>query len=153
MDVKARNQLAIAMLVFAKLFGIAGLILGATRYRFLGGALLVFDAFLLAFAAYLGIRNMREEKVDEKDHKKVLERLIRECTLDQYLRDLRAASPPTRVEEAPRDLRASASPTRVEEAPPATPSRPPSQPPSDGPKSPRPPEYVRSPLAIRTPAT
>jgi hypothetical protein len=120
------------MLVFAKVFGIAGLILGATRYRVLGGALLVFDAFLLACAAYLGIRNMREEKVDEKDHKKVLEQLMREGTLDQYLRDLRAASPPPRVEEAP----------------PATPSQPPS-----GASASRPPEYVGSPLAIRTPAT
>lgn len=101
MDVKARNQLAIAMLVFAKVFGIAGLILGATSYRFLGGALLVIDGVLLAFAAYLGIRNMNAEKVDEKDHKSVLEQMMREGTLDQYLRDIRAEAAPKKADAAP----------------------------------------------------
>jgi hypothetical protein len=93
-DAKSRNQVAMPMLVFAKVFGIAGLILGATSYRFLGGTMLVFDGVLLAFAVYLGIRNVKEEKVDEEDHKKVLERMMREGTLDQYLRDLRAAAGP-----------------------------------------------------------
>jgi hypothetical protein len=74
-------------------FGIAGLIVGATSYRAVGGALLVFDAVLLVIAAYLGLRNMRDEKLEEKDQKSVLERMMREGTLDQYLRDLRAASP------------------------------------------------------------
>lgn len=101
MDSKARNQLAIATLVFAKVFGIAGLIVGATSYRFLGGALLVFDALLLAFAAYLGIRNMSAEKVDEKDHKSVLEQMMREGTLDQYLRDIRAEAAPSKAAPAP----------------------------------------------------
>jgi len=96
-DVKARNQLAMGALVSAKVFGIAGLILGATSYRLLGGALLVFDGVLLVVAAYLGIRNMNTEKVDEKNHKTVLEQMVREGTLDQYLRDLRAA--PTSTEE------------------------------------------------------
>jgi uncharacterized membrane protein YebE (DUF533 family) len=122
-DTKARNQLAMATLVFAKVFGIAGLILGATSHRVVGGALLVFDGFLLAFAAYLGVRNMKEEKVEETDQKQVLQRMMREGTLDQYLRDLRAEEPP-----------AAARPSAP--APAA-----------------RQPEYASASLAIRTPAT
>jgi hypothetical protein len=80
-----------AMLVFAKLFGIAGLILGATSYRAVGGALLVFDGFLLGFAAYLGIRSMKTVEVEEKDHKEILAQMMREGTLDQYLRDIRVS--------------------------------------------------------------
>lgn len=95
MDVKARNQLAIAMLVFAKVFGIAGLILGVTSYRFVGGAMLVFDALLLGCAAFLGLRNMKDEKVEEKGQKQLLEQMVREGTLDQYLRDIRVSSEPS----------------------------------------------------------
>jgi uncharacterized membrane protein YebE (DUF533 family) len=122
-DAKARNQLAMAMLVSAKVFGIAGLILGATGHRVLGGTLLVFDAFVLAFAAYLGIRNMREEKVEETDQKRVLQQMMREGTLDQYLRDLRAEEPPA--------------PPRPSAPAPAA----------------RQPEYASASLAVRTPAT
>jgi len=89
-DVKASNRLAIAMLISARVFGSAGLILGATSYRFLGGTLLVLDGLLLAVAAFLGIRNMRENKVEETGDKQLLAKMMREGTLDQYLRDLRS---------------------------------------------------------------
>lgn len=118
-----------AMLVFAKVFGIAGLILGATSYRFLGGALLVIDGLLLGTAAYLGIRNMREEKVDEKDQKKLLAQMMREGTLDQYLREVRAEGA---AAQAQADAQAGQ--------------------PSSDPATARQGAYVSSPLAIRTPA-
>jgi hypothetical protein len=78
------------MLVAAKVFGVAGLVLGATSHRLLGGALLVFDGLLLVVAAGLVIRTMGADKVEEKEQKQVLEQMMREGTLDQYLRDLRA---------------------------------------------------------------
>jgi hypothetical protein len=88
-DNKARIQLAIAMLVAAKVFGIAGLILGATQYRLVGGALLAFDGLLLAAAFVLGLRIVKTHVVEEKDDKRLLQKMIEEGTLDQYLRDLR----------------------------------------------------------------
>jgi hypothetical protein len=86
---KARIQLAIAMLVAAKIFGIAGLILGATQYRLVGGALLAFDGLLLGAAFVLGLRIVKTHVVEEKDDKRLLQKMMEEGTLDQYLRDLR----------------------------------------------------------------
>lgn len=88
---KSRNQLAFAMLILGKLFGIAGLILGATSHRIAAGTLLVVDGLMLSAAAVISIRNMKAKAVEEKSHKAILEQMMREGTLRQYLRDIREA--------------------------------------------------------------
>lgn len=77
------------MLLAAKVFGIVGLIVGVTQYRVLGGVLLGLDGALLAFAVGLALKNMKSSAAEERDQKQVLEQMIREGTLDQFLRDLR----------------------------------------------------------------
>lgn len=96
MDGKTHSHVAFAMLVAAKIFGIAGLILGVTRYRFLGGMLLGLDGVMIVVAIVLGLRAMRSVAVEEETHKKLLARMIQEGTLHQYLRDLGAPAFPTR---------------------------------------------------------
>lgn len=81
------------MLVAGKVFGVVGLALGATDYRLLGGALLAFDGVLLLTAVVIATRSMKKGKSEEKDHKQMLRQMIREGTLDQYLRDLETDRP------------------------------------------------------------
>jgi hypothetical protein len=88
-DTKARNQIAIASLIFAKVLGIAGLIVGAMGHRILGGSLLACDGVLLIVAVVIGLRSVKAAKSDESDQKQLLAQMMREGTLDQYLRDLR----------------------------------------------------------------
>ncbi len=76
------------MLVFAKIFGVVGLVLGMTSYRPLGGVLLVLDGVLLVAAITVALRLMRKERVEEKTQKQILADMVREGTLDQYLRDI-----------------------------------------------------------------
>lgn len=100
MDGKTHSQVAFAMLVAAKVFGIAGLILGVTRYRILGGALLGLDAVMIVVAIAIGLRGMRSVVREEETHKKLLAKMIEEGTLRQYLRDLGAPAVQTRDLEA-----------------------------------------------------
>ncbi|AKU94791.1 hypothetical protein AKJ09_01455 [Labilithrix luteola] len=88
---KVRNQLAFAMLIVGKLFGIGGLILGATSHRIAAGTLLVVDGLMLTVAAVLTMTNMKKTAVEEKSQKAVLEQMMREGTLKQYIRDIREA--------------------------------------------------------------
>ena len=90
-EVKSRNGIALAMLLFGKVAGITGLIVGITQYRVLGGVLLGLDGALLVGAVVLALQNMRAVAREETDQKQVLEKMIQEGTLDQYLRDLKAS--------------------------------------------------------------
>ncbi|MDB4941164.1 MAG: hypothetical protein JWP97_698 [Labilithrix sp.] len=90
-DTKAKNRLAIVLLVTAKVVGLAGIILGVTRYRVLGGILLGLDAVVILAAIVLAIRNMKRASIVESDDKATLRRMVEEGTLDQYLSDIRAA--------------------------------------------------------------
>ena len=90
LDGRNGNHVALALLIAAKIFGIAGLILGATNYRLLGGVLLGFDGVLLIAAVVVGLKVSKKRAVEESGHKDALEQMVREGTLDQYLRDIRA---------------------------------------------------------------
>jgi hypothetical protein len=80
------------MLLFAKIFGIVGLVLGLTSYRPLGAVLLVLDGVLLGAAVALALRTMRSEVVEEKTQKQLLAQMVREGTLEQYLRDIQVSA-------------------------------------------------------------
>lgn len=84
-----RNRLAIALLVVAKLFGIAGLVVGGTN-RTLGAILLGLDAVLIVAAIVVAIQAMKEREVADNGDKELLRQMIREGTLQQHLRDLEA---------------------------------------------------------------
>lgn len=76
------------MLVLAKVVGVAGLVVGTTN-RILGGTLLALDGGLLVGALALCLQNMKKQASEEKDQKDVLEQMMREGTLDQFLREVR----------------------------------------------------------------
>ncbi len=103
-DIKARNGIALAMLLFGKMAGIAGLVVGVTDYRVVGAMLLALDGALLSGAVVMALQNMRAQRAEELDQKQVLEKMVREGTLDQFLRDLRESG---RVPESVRPPRAS----------------------------------------------
>lgn len=88
MDNATRNRLAIAMLVLAKVVGVAGLVVGTTD-RIVGGTLLALDGGLLVGALALCLHNMKKQTSEEKGQKDVLEQMMREGTLDQFLREVR----------------------------------------------------------------
>ncbi len=85
---RSRNQLALVTLVTGKLLGIGGLILGGSTHRTLGGLLLVVDAVCIVVAIVLCARNMRGRAKEDAGHKQILAQMVREGTLQQYLRDL-----------------------------------------------------------------
>jgi hypothetical protein len=85
---RSGNPVAFASLFFAKIFGMVGLVLGLTNYRPLGGVLLVLDGVLLGAAVAIAVRSMRKEKREEETHKQILAQMVREGTLEQYLRDI-----------------------------------------------------------------
>lgn len=78
------------MLVLAKVVGVAGLVVGVTSYRVVGGVLLGLDAVLLLAAFALCVGAMRGQRREEKDQKELLAQMLREGTLDQLLADVRA---------------------------------------------------------------
>jgi uncharacterized membrane protein required for colicin V production len=85
-----RNYLALATLALAKVLGLIGLALGYTQHRTLGGVLLGMDGVLLVVTVILAAQMMRGVKREEETQKDVLEKMIREGTLQQYLRDIEA---------------------------------------------------------------
>lgn len=89
MDLEVRNRLAFATLVVAKIVGVAGLVIGVTTHRVVGGVLLGLDGVLLVTALGMCIKAMRGQEKKELGQKEVLEQMVREGTLDQFLRDLR----------------------------------------------------------------
>lgn len=84
----ARNHVALGLLILAKAFGMAGLVLGST-HRFAGGSLLALDGVLLVAAVVIALRTARAQHRADAAGKEVLARMMREGTLDQYLRELR----------------------------------------------------------------
>lgn len=83
-----KSQLALACLILAKVVGIAGLVLSYTELRTLGAALLVLDGVLLLTAVILAIWNGKEMAQESETEKDLLERMLREGTLKQHLKDL-----------------------------------------------------------------
>ena len=88
-DLDVRNRLAFATLVLAKIVGVAGLVIGVTSHRLVGGVLLGLDAVLLVTALGMCVRAMRGQQEKEAGQKEVLSQMVREGTLEQFLRDLR----------------------------------------------------------------
>ena len=85
---RTRNSLALGSLIVGKILGVIGLIVGVAGYRTLGATFLVLDGVLLVTAVVLCLRNMRGRAKEEASHKQMLAQMIREGTLNQYLRDL-----------------------------------------------------------------
>lgn len=91
-SLRNKNHLAIALLVFGKLLGIAGLVAGAA-HRVAGGTLLLLDGLFLLAAVVLCVGAMNGREKEDRENKKVLAQMVREGTLQQYLRDLKEAPP------------------------------------------------------------
>ena len=95
--IRNRNKLALGLLVLAKVLGVAGLVVAASD-RFAGGFLLALDGVFIVGAVVLALGTMQRRNKEEEAHKQVLEQMLREGTLEQYLKDLRAEgrAPPSR---------------------------------------------------------
>lgn len=87
--VRTRNHLALGLLVLAKCLGIGGLILGMS-HRFAGGLFLALDGVFLVASIALCIKTSKLQEKADLDHKAALAQMVREGTLDQLLRDIRA---------------------------------------------------------------
>lgn len=87
---RARNRTALALLVLGKIFGVAGLVFGMTEHRTIGGLLLGMDGLFLTVAVVLSVQTMKLRTREDGSHKQVLAQMLREGTLSQHLRDLKA---------------------------------------------------------------
>jgi cyanate permease len=85
---KNRNRLALMALVLAKVCGIVGIILAFAGQRTAGAVLIGFAFVFVAFAIGLTVAVMRVSEHEETGDLAVLEKMVREGTLKQYLRDV-----------------------------------------------------------------
>lgn len=88
---RSRNLTALALLVIGKLLGIGGLVVGVMGHRVLGGLMLGLYGLFLAVAVGLCVVTMKRRQREDVGNKEVLAQMVREGTLDQYLRDVKAA--------------------------------------------------------------
>ncbi len=85
-------------------------------YRYAGGAMLALDGLFLAAVAFVGVRGSRAEtqaqrvRDGEASHKRALEQMLREGTLDRYLREVREA-PTASIPQDPPTTPSSPSPS------------------------------------------
>lgn len=86
-----RNVAAFVALIVAKISGLVGLALGYTSHRTEAALLLTLDGVLLVTAVVLCIQGMRARVREDEGHKQALAQMIREGTLNQYLRELKDA--------------------------------------------------------------
>ena len=86
---RSRNTLALAFLIFGKLLGIGGLVVGGS-HRILGGTLLGLDGLFIFIAVGVCLKTMKDRRTEESGHKDLLRQMMKEGTLNQYLRDLKA---------------------------------------------------------------
>lgn len=86
MTPEVRNRVALTMLVLAKIVGVLGLVV---PNRSLGAALLILDGLLLAGAVALCILNGRKLVQAEDAQRDMLAQMVREGTLDLFVREAR----------------------------------------------------------------
>jgi hypothetical protein len=91
-----RNLVALALLVLAKVLGIAGLIVGAS-HRAAGTILLALDGVLIVAAVAICLATFRARAKAEVAEKQILAKMMQDGTLDQYLAELRADREPDRA--------------------------------------------------------
>jgi hypothetical protein len=87
-EAKRRNKLAILSLLLGKVAGIAGIVLAFSPYRTVGGALLVLAFVLVSTAVGLTLTSFRKRKLEEDSSVAILEKMVRDGTLKQHLRDV-----------------------------------------------------------------
>jgi hypothetical protein len=89
LDSKSRNKVALALLVLGKIFGVAGLAVGAV-HRFAGGLLLGLDGVFIVAAVVVCVGTMKAREREDLGRKAILAEMMRDGTLDEYLREVRA---------------------------------------------------------------
>lgn len=89
-NARTRNLIALALLILGKVLGIVGLIVG-TMNRLGGGILLGLDGAFLVAAVVIALGTMRRQNREETTQKELLARMMREGTLDQFVREVREA--------------------------------------------------------------
>lgn len=85
---KRRNRSALISLLIGKLLGIAGVILTFSAYRTVGGALIFLAFVFVGGAVYMTMGSFRRQKQAELSDAAVIERMVREGTLKDHLRDV-----------------------------------------------------------------
>lgn len=85
---KRRNRIALTTLVVGKLLGILGIILAFTAHRTLGGVLLALAFTCVAVTIGMSLGTFRKRRDDELSEAAVLEKMVREGTLKDHLRDV-----------------------------------------------------------------
>ena len=94
---RLQSYSALGALIIAKVFGIAGLAL-ASYSRLLGGGLLAVDAVFIALVVMVTMRTMKTQAKEDDGQKAVLRQMMKEGTLEQYLRDIKAEEAKSSVE-------------------------------------------------------
>jgi hypothetical protein len=93
-----RNPTALALLIAGKMIGIGGLIVGSEA-RVLGGILLGIDGVCIVAAIAVSMRTWSERSREELSQKDVLRQLVKEGTLQQFLRDIEEERKAAEVEK------------------------------------------------------
>jgi len=79
------NTVAWAALGTAKISGMAGLVLGYTPYRVLGGLLLTFAFVMVGMCVTVCLKIMKGQNVQDDSDKAVLKRMMKEGTLNRAI--------------------------------------------------------------------
>jgi hypothetical protein len=87
-SVQVKNGIALACVGAAKVCGIGGVAAGFAHQRALAVTLMSGAGVLLALAVTICILVMKDQAQEETTDKAILERMMREGTLKQYLADL-----------------------------------------------------------------
>lgn len=87
---RSRNYTALGLLILGKIIGILGVVAGGTGYRTTGAMLLGLYGACVTGAIVLCLSTMKRRERQDSLQKQVLAQMLREGTLDQHLRDLRA---------------------------------------------------------------
>jgi len=85
---KRRNRIALVMLLVGKVLGILGVILAFTAHRTIGGVLLALAFTCVAITIGMSLGTFRKRHDDELSEAAVLEKMVREGTLKDHLRDV-----------------------------------------------------------------
>lgn len=104
-QVKSQNRLAVGLIVAAKVFGVLGIILAWAGVRTLGAIFLLIDGLLLLAAVIVTVMAKKEQVVTAsvEEQKAILEAMVKDGTIDRYLREIRERD--AKADEADADVK------------------------------------------------
>lgn len=86
--VEVLNRIAFIFLIIGKVCGLLGLIVACLQFKSLGASLLFVDGVFIFFALSVCLYSSSLLSKAESSEKQIIERLHKEGTLKQYMKDL-----------------------------------------------------------------